>query len=639
MAEENKDIITQCGEFLRRSSRRYNATLSRAAKDMRRFSNEFWDDDMKNTYRKGSKRIHLSLNNWNVICNAMSSPFSASPWHVELKNKEGEFKDIQDSIDAIEAKNDVKMAELDAFRKEILTGYGFIVVSTEEDEFTGEPTVVLESVKHLQSVAMDPSCLAVDGSDAEEGAIVNFISVKKAKRLYGDQVVPFGYPDSAPLMNLSGMEQWGCPEDQLAIVSYYVKEEGGVRFYKICGNLVVQDVLLPIKYIPIIRFAGNEVYEKNDINYNGIIQQTMHLELGANIAYSTLIERCGRSVKASYLINVDAADGLKEYIQKASDDDLAAILWKGEHEPKPLVEQFATGDLQDVITTTRTLMEDVVGVPLTGIPQGTPEKTATEILRQQVSKEANTASYYNNAFSACNTISKILIELLNNGEDLRFSLENGPSVVTRQMKARQELTALSAVTPDTLKPVIAKFFADTLEDDVGKDLSRNIVANMPRDLVFLTDDTMDPAAVHQLEQMKATLDECMAQLDEQIAANAELQKQLDTAEINLMENREQRIMDWEKFKIQETNKVNLEMMKLNQDGVESDNKLAVEQQKLQNQAEAEQAKAINETNRTLLEAQKFQAEQFDQKKQAYAQGEDSGYAQGVNDGVDAALGR
>lgn len=636
MKKDEKDIIEQCTDFLRRSSKRYSSTLLRATKDLRRYSGGFWDDEYKRQYRKGKNRLYLSLNNWNVICNAISSPLSASPWHTELVNQEGELKQIQESIDQIEARNDVKTALMDAFRKDVLSGYGFGVVSTDIDEFTGEPTITLESVKHLQSVAMDPTCVTASGSDAEEGAIVNFISTKKAKRLYGDGVVPFDYPRSQPTLNINGLEQWGCPEDQVAIVSYYVKENDGVHYYRICGDVVVQHEILPIKFIPIIRFAGNEILEdQGQINYNGIIQQTMSLELGANIAYSTLIERCGRSVKASYLINVDAIDGVEKSYANSDSDDALAVLWKGEHQPVPLTEQFATGDLQGVIETTRTLMEDIVGVPLTGIPDGAPEKTATEILRQQTSKESNTASYFQNAFAACQVISKIFIELLNGGQDLRFKLENGPSVITRQMKARQELTALAGMMPEEMKPLIAKFFADTLEDDVGKDLARNILANLPRDIVYLEEGNMDANAVHQLEMMKATLEECMAQLDEQIAQNTELQKELDIAEVNMMESREQRLMDWQKFKIQETDKMALETAKLSQQAATDDAELQLDTAKLMVDAESEQAKAQNDTNKTLLDAQKT----AEARNQAYAQGEDSGYEQGVNDGVDAAWGR
>lgn len=631
-----KEIIEQCCDFLRRSSARFSDVMQRASGDLKRYSGDFWTDEFKKTYRRGKNRTHLALNNWNVICNAMASPFSASPWHTELKDKEKEaIKTIQEGIDAVEADSEVKMALLDAFRKDVLTGYGFGVVSTELDDMTAEAKIVIESVKHLNSVAIDPCVVKEDASDAEEGAIVNFISLRKAKRLYGEDVVPMSYPAMTGALNLNNMKQWSCPEDQVAIVSYYVKENSGVHFYKICGDKIVQDEFLKISFIPIVRFAGNEILSKDDkIDYNGIVQQTLSLELGANTSYSSLIERCGRTTKASYLMHVSAIEGLETYYANADKDDAAAVLWKGDKQPVPLVEQFQTGDLRETINICRTLMEDTVGVPLTGIPTGAPEKTATEILRQQVSKESNTASYYNNAYMACRTISRIIIQLLNGGQNLQFTLENGPAVITRQMKARQELTALSTILPDTMKPIVAKFFADTLEDDVGKDLGRNILANLPKDLIYLSDDSMDPGAVHQLEQMKATLEECMAQLDAQIAKNGELEKELDVAQVSLMENREARALDWEKFSVAEKNKMALELAKLQQNGEVDGAQLQLDAAKLQVESEKAIAKAQNDTDKVAIEAQKA----ADASGETFARGEDSGYVQGVNDGVDASFG-
>lgn len=627
MAVENQqNIIQECADFLEKSSARYATTLLRASKDLTRYSGGFWDDDMKK-YRTGRNRIYLSLNNWNVLCNAISSPLSASPWHTELKVQTQDFKLIQEAIDALEADNDVKSALIDAFRKCVLTGYGFLVVSTDVDELTGDPKIVLESVKQLQSVAMDPAITTVSGSDAEEGALVNYIGVKKARRLYGDDVAPFDYPRTSTIINFGNMQQWGCPADQVAVVSYYVKENDGVHFYKIVGDKVVQDVILPIKFIPIIRFAGNEIYEKDQINYDGIIRQTLDLELGANQAYSTLIERCGRSVKASYLSHVKAFDGLEKQVQACDKEDAMAVYWKGDVEPKPLVEQFQTGDLQAVIQTTRTLMEDVVGIPLTGIPDSSPEKTATEIMRQQTSKESNTAQYFNHAFTASQVLSKIFIELLNGGEDLQFTLENGPAVITRQMKARQELTALGSICPEEMKPVLAIYFAKTLEDDIGEDMVNNMIANLPPNIQYLDEDSeMDGNAVHTLEQMKAVMEQQQAMLDEQIAKNKELEDQLQMMQIDAVQAREERVQDWWKFRIAEQDKMALETAKLEQKSAAEGAKIQLEAQKIVNEAESEQVKAQNETDKLM----------FDLQGRAKA-AEDAGYEQGVNDGVDAAL--
>ena len=568
---EEREIINLCNTFLTKSDARFNTVINRALEDLQVYSGDFWNDKFKKKYRRNKRRLNLSLNNWNVLCNAISSPVSNSPWHTELVDRTKQFADIQEMIDEIEADNDSKSAMIDAFRKACLTGYGYMVVTTVADELTGAPKIVIESANRINAVAMDPSVNTTDGSDAEEGAILNFIPTRKAKRLYGEDVVPMTYPDTPCFINIGDFKQWRMPEDSVAIISYYRKNDNGfVDMYKICGDKVVEMYELPIKIIPIIRLAGNEIYENGDINYNGIVQQTMSLELGANIAYSTLIERCGRSSKANYMVNVDAIDGLEQSYAMSNEDDAVAVLWKGEHQPVPLTETFQTGDLQATVSTCRTLIEDVTGIPLTGIQGGERERTATEILRQQISKESNTANYYNNAFRAVRSVSKIIIQMITGGQDLRFTLENGPSVVTRQMKARQELTALATIMPDNMKPVIAKYFADTLKDDLGDELSRNIVANLPPDVQFVTE-AQDPAAIHMMNQMKAQMDETMFALEQKNAECEQLRQQLNAAQLSMIDNREQREQDWQKFLVSEQDKMSLESVKL---GVQSDKNTA-----------------------------------------------------------------
>lgn len=588
-------IIEQVNEFLTKSDARYNTTITRAVNDLRRYSGDFWNSATVKKYKRG-KRVNLSLNNWNPMVNAISSPISNSPWHIELVDKRAEFEQIQELIDNLESDTDSKSALIDAFRKAVLTGYGYLVVTTVEDELTLQPKIILETASHIDAIAGDPNCLNVDLSDAEEGAVINYVSIKKAKRLYGDDVVPFNYPESTCFINFNFFKQWNLPEDSVAVISYYVKnDKGSVDFYKICGDKVVQQIELPIKFIPIVRLAGNEIYENNNLNYNGIVQQTLTLELGANIAYSTLIERCGRSPKANYMVNVDAIDGLEKNMAAVNQDDTVAVLWKGEHQPVPLTESFETGDLQNTINTCRTLMEDTLGIPLTGIVDQR-ERSATEILRQEVSKESNTANYYNNAYKAMRTIGRIVIELLTGGNDLQFTLENGPAVITRQMKIRQELSALGTIMPENMQPIIAKYFADTLKTDIGDELSRNIIANLPPDVNFITE-MQDPTAIHQIKQLQAQFDEAMQNLEMTKQENEQLRTQLTMSQINIMNNREQRELDWNKFTVSEQDKMLLEGAKLDAQATKDGDNANLKQQEINiKAAESNIAQAEAETD-------------------------------------------
>ena len=278
------------------------------------------------------------------------------------------------------------------------------------------------------------------------------------------------------------------------------------------------------------------------------------------------------------MVNVDAIAGLEKNMAAVNQDDTVAVLWKGEHQPVPLTESFETGDLQNTISTCRTLMEDTLGIPLTGIVDQR-ERTATEILRQETSKESNTANYYNNAYKAMRTLGRIVIEMLTGGQDLKFSLENGPSVITREMKIRQELSALGTIMPDTMKPIIAKYFADTLKNDLGDELSRNIIANLPPDVNFVSE-MQDPTAIHQMKQLQSQFDEVIGELELTKQENKQLREQLTMSQINIMNNREQRELDWQKFTVSEQDKMLLEGAKLDAQAAKDGDNANLKQQEI-----------------------------------------------------------
>ena len=606
--KSDEEILRDVNDFLKRSSNRYSSSIEKALTDLRRFSGNFWDNELTAEWKRG-KRKNLSLNNWAVMCNAISSPVSNSPWHIELCDKSPETGngEIQEGIDNFESNSESKMAMIDAFRKSCLCGYGYGVMTTVEDEFDGTPRLLLESARHIDAIALDPSVNSIDASDAEEGAVINYLPLKRAKRLYGEDVVPFAYPDAQCTISFSYSPcQWKVPQGSVAEISYYVKNESGtVDYYKIVGDKIVQRAVLPIKIIPIIRFAGNEIYNSDgQIDYDGIIRQTFSLELGANVAFSTLMERVGRSAKPNVMAHVDAVDGLERQLAAINQDDSVAYLWKGEHQPVLLTESFQTGDLQNTISTCRTLMEDTLGIPLTGIIDQR-ERTATEILRQETSKESNTANYYNHAYSAMRTIGRIVIQMLNGGVDLKFTLENGPSIITRQMKNRQELTALASIMPDNMKPVLAKYFADTLKNDIGEDLSRNIVANLPPDVKFIPE-RMDPAAVHEMDQMKMQMEETMSELQKKEQELQELKKQLTMAQMSMLNSREQRNQDWQKFLIAEQNRMNLESAKLEAQVNKNETEAIIKQEEVNiKEAESELKSQQRETDAFVDGAQQM----------------------------------
>ena len=591
MLETPEEIIESCRQFLQKSSNRYSNEVNKQISDLEAFNGLFWTDEVKKQYfRTAKKKYCLHFSDWSVLANAIVSPYTQSPWHIELSNRLG-VEDIQESINQLEADNDIKFELKKALTRAVVSGAGYVVVTTVADETTGEPKITCEFVQRQGSVALDPMIEKVDCSDAEEGAIVNYISLSKAKRMYGNDVVPYKYPDNQPKMNFNGIEQWPNLEDCLQIVSYYKKNENGtVDYYKICGNYVVEQFELPIKIIPIIRFCGYEKYNGSDVKYAGIVDKTWSLQLGLNIAYSTLMERANRTIKANIIMSTEAGKNLDPYYEKKEDEDGSIIMYnQGADTPQVITEQFQTGDLTQVIENTRNLIADVIGIPLAGI-LGNTEQTATEILIQNNNKESNVSVFYDNAYKANRSIGRVILEMLT-GNDIPFELENGPDIITNNLKHRQELNAIAQLMPPEMQSIVAVHMCNTVDSDFVEGVKADIIANLGQNIKLVSEQPSDPVAIQQLEQMKQTLDATMQQLEMLDNENKQLKLEAQSMALQLQNSKERNIIDLTKHQdnmaIQEA-KLELEA---NKQGIDVQLDIADRQTKLAKEAiEIEQKK-------------------------------------------------
>lgn len=604
---KDPQLIEKVCEFLKESSNYYADSVKDRVECERMYSGDFWTPELRKEWKRGRRRCeHLSQ--WGVFDSAISSPLSASPWHAQLESQ-ADWTEIQEAINTIEADSDAKNAFMEAFSKGVDIGVCPIVVTTVADEFTGEPKIVPECVADPSSVAFDPNITTDSGRDAEQGAIVNWISVKKAKRLYGKDIVPFDFPRAVPQLYHIG-DQWiKRPENCVPIVTYYEKNDRGlVNMYKVCGDMVVEYVELPTTMIPIFRFAAYKVTRNRQPDYIGIVRKTYSLQLGLNLAYSTMLDRMNRSPKANFMYPAGAMDGLEEYLQRCCEDDSLALVFnpvEGQG-PVQLKEAFETNDLQNVINTTQQLMAAVLGVPPTGI-QGSVadvnvQRTATEVLEQAANRESNVASLYAHAYETMRSVWMCVIEMLNGGERIKFSLQAGPDVITTNMKRRQELQVMAGMLPPQMQPILAKYYADTLSTDDAKMLAKDIVANMDPTIRLVSDEDLDAYAIHQIKQIKLVADQAMDELETTKAENEQLKQQIQSLFTELANKREDRQLQWNKAMLDnqvDQAKLALDASKAGVDADIDTQKLALESQKLAIEAQDKMEETIEDNNAML----------------------------------------
>lgn len=589
---DEKKIIENCRDFISRSNARFADVIASQEKALRALGGNIWDDALKKTWKIGNRPIiHNDL--FAKIINGIASPYSASPYHVSLADQNA--KDLQDALNRIEHDSDAKSQYQQAFKRAAAVGAGYVVVGVNDD---GLPE--LEFAVQQSSVAIDPDAKKPDLRDATEGATVRYIGIDKARALYGDNVVPSNYPNKCDGLDLGSFRYWGNKKDYIQIVNYYALESGNVTLYKICGRKVIAPpIVLPIDRIPIVRFAGYSTYDEAEgVNYCGVVQRLWDAQVAYDLVWTKTLTRMQQTLKARAVMGISAADGVKEYLRKMESNDLLALLYndrpdKMGNKPAPptiVSESFNAADLSQVLNNIRTSIPDVSGIPLEGSQN--IQRTATEILTQQENNESNVQELYVNAEAANRTIGRMLVMMLNGGARADFMLENGPAVITSNMKRRQEINAIASFYPDDKKMLLAIKMAETIDSSMAADVAEMTKANLPNGLT-LPNDNSSGAALYALKQTQMQFDAAMQQATELKTENDELKAQIRELQQAASDMKRQQEMEWAKFRV-DTN------LKIAQTNFEN----GVEVKKL----EAEQDKIILDAQKAAAENQRKSAE-------------------------------
>lgn len=524
---------------LAKSSSYYSDLVNRKVRDYEIYSGNYWNDESIAAVDRAG-RICRSFNMYAKFLNAIVSPFSKSPWHCEIEDPDGLYKEIQENIDDIENETNCKYVFTEAVRSACICGIGFVILSIVDGK------VSLEAVNDPTHIALDPCCRELDGSDCEYAAVVDYISNSKAKRLYGSDVVN---SDGTSTLTAIG-NQWNVPVDCTPIVTYYeINEDGKVTVTKACGNKVINEPIeLNISRVPIFRFCYNEIRRNNKIDFNGIVDMTADLQFGMNLAYSTLLERANRTPKANFMMPAKSIDGLEEYYRKLQTKESLVCLYNGDVAPTPIIENYQTQDLMATIDACNSLIANTLGIPSEGIQPMSVNQTATEILTQQANSESNVNSLYENAYQTIFSFTKTLCELFCwqfNIEKLpTFKLVNGPETITKLQKKRQQLLAISQLLDDKSKKILAKEYISTMDEDIKESLLPDLIANS-EDVMWVSDmdKQIDPVAANTLNQMNAVLDQTQDALEQALKANDEMKKEIDMLNMQLMNQKQQVLVD------------------------------------------------------------------------------------------------
>lgn len=564
----NQDaLLRKIRAFLKRASDRWANTIDNQQTALEIASGGFWDvNDNRKRWamvdKDGKELIPtIPYNNVDSQCNAIASPFSKSGFHVNIIDKTGTNQQLQDKVTKIEGNSQAKNTYQRAFTRGVKCAAGYVLVGTVLDhEDNAVPN--LEFISNQAMVAFDPDCIKASGDDAEEGALISYISVHKARREYGEDVIPHDYPTGQPTLSFADIPAWGNKVDRIQVVRYFCKETETVvdpanpdmprkvtivRMYSVCGNkMIAKPVKLTTDTIPIVRFAGYEAYDREYGEvFTGYVQKMLPDIEEMSLARTMQGVRMRRCSNVRVVAGKSVTEGCEGYFEDFESASSLALIYNDKTGGQPPIihtDTFATEDINAVMQQGRQSMQDITGVNLAGID--TTQRTAYEVMQQQVNSESNVQALYLHAEEACHTLGHIILGILNNGVVPEFTLEGGPAVITSNMKTRSEIQAIADMVSPEHKELCAIRMAKTIDSPAAKGLEQDLKANCG---LQLTGDQDIGTVINACEKMKQQLDQTMQQLQELTQQNQELEKQNYELNLQMSNMKGQQQLDLYKF--------------------------------------------------------------------------------------------
>lgn len=458
---EYNNIIKDFKEFQKKSRKKYKALIDDIKENKKYVSgDQYGKEDVEILGKDRSEnKLNIVKNAIRTITNTYRD--STYRWDVTdvSTNKKSEILN-QFGINFLEdPDNDTAIVE--ALESSVAFGLGVLVITTDYN-VDGSPEPVLYSIKDLDNVFLDPDISKTNGSDACAAAIVELKSRKWIESNYG---IEFSEIDT-PAVDI---DQEYDRKEYMPLVTYWAKnKETGVVCYRLLGNDVVEEIPLPMTYIPVIPVFGEKCILNDEWSWTGIVNQMKGVQKLINYAYSNILVRLATSPKNTWVCESESIEGNEKYFRD-SNKTLNPLLiynkWSADgkrelEKPERISNEIQLGDVGEMFSQSLQMVNNIIGIPAIGM-ESEVEKSATEVLTAEKTFQNNVRAYIYNLKASLKVAGMCLFELVQ-GQPLfgsiKINMIQGPEEGLKKQEARvilQQMTPLLTEPQDQRKLLMA----------------------------------------------------------------------------------------------------------------------------------------------------------------------------------------
>jgi len=518
-------------------------------------SGDQWpEDDSEETMK------HIVKNDIRKFTNRLVNPVIQNAYAPDL----GAEDEVLEPLEAPLTKEVAKYLTKDrareayetAYRSAVIAGYGAFKIDVKQTRRGKEPCIT--EIQDVTSVMVDPYIETVDGSDAEDAAILTWMDGKAAKRKYGEEATVAGeWSDSM-------YGGWSRPSlDSVPELVFYQKKyrtsrtstpsedgtielttdtEPYVEIYKFVGDLLVERSTLEIPYIPIVLVVGDMKYTRKGVCRSGIVDLARTSQKLINFYASGELDLSAVPPRPLWLMPYGADEGLesiwdqintKRYSRvpyKAVDDDGATL-----PAPSYVQRMLDTSAYMNGRAKSEEDLESEIGITANSFGEEEHAgQSGRSVFLRQMKGEIATAHYQSNLEKSVKHAIRILIDILSatsecpvhikneeagidqetplkefdfSSEDFEVSLLAGPSNESRKQYGLAQLMEIG-------EKIGFQAFADLIVTEIpgipnAEAVAERLYKMLPPELQDKEDEegAPDPEAIKALEEARMALDE------------------------------------------------------------------------------------------------------------------------------------
>lgn len=527
-----QDILNKFKKFQSRSKARYSGLFDRIRDNRKFLSNKQWGKRDDKFISKMRNRITV-----NVIsnqCNSVANSYAAYPftWFV------GD-PDIDKKIDDFFESDANASASQEALLDTASFGLGVLALGSDTDE-SGNNIPVIYSVDDLKRVLLDPDSVELDGSDAMEGALIDYRSREWIRVHMGESYLPDERAKSV-------LGEAGCSE-LVPIITYYALDTDGCHVYTFVNDKEVTDTeiaedgtesvkanIIPIHRVPIFPVWGERMWDDNDKKtYCGLVSKTEDVQRIVNYAFTQLVERLGLSPKPQWQGPTETFKGLDKYYKDAGSglnpivphnrlaNDKKTVL----EAPKRFDNSVQFADVQGIVSSTLDMLPSITGVDSKGLADVETDVTAMAVEYTSNVFKNNIRHFISHLRTTFKSLGDTVVALMGYS-GVKVKVTQGPEHYMELKVARQEITALIPMVDPSQKPALVNALLRTHP-------CNEILANLYAEINSAHAPTQQELQLQQLvDQMKTAIDgkdQEILNLTEQLEA---LRKQVENTDKGL----------------------------------------------------------------------------------------------------------